>query len=151
MVSWGITFPEEQPMKKVVIPLLLVINIEVPSEEVTALNYKSLSFKVDFHELTLSNEERIIPVYTEMKYYFLKDKNYKPFIKGEVGFNYVDEGSDGEEAEDIFENNYYSIGGGVALRDLLIEIAFANYSVDYRDDVEGVSENRIVLKIEYKY
>ncbi len=45
--------------------------------------------KVEFHELTLSNEERIIPVYTEMKYHFLTGRGYKPFIKGELGFNYV--------------------------------------------------------------
>lgn len=138
-------------MKKRVISLLLVINIRMFSEDLTALNYKSLSIKVDFDELILSNEERIIPVYTEMKYHFLTDKNYKPFIKGEVGFNYVDEGADGEEVEDIFENNYYSIGGGVAVRDLIIEVAFANYNVDYRNDTEGISENRILLKVEYRY
>ncbi len=107
--------------------------------------------KVDFHEQTLSNEERIIPVYTEMKYHLLKGRGYKFFIKGELGFNYVDEGDDGDEAADIFENSYYSIGGGIAVRDLLIEVAFANYNVEYRDDVEGVSENRILLKIEYRY
>lgn len=138
-------------MKKIFIPLLLVINIEVYSEELTAMNYKSLSFKVDFHELTLSNEERIIPVYTEMKYHFLTNKNYKPFIKGEVGFNYVDERDDVDEAENIFENDYYSIGGGVALRDLIIELALANYNVRYRTNRDEVSENRILLKIEYRY
>ena len=138
-------------MKRIVLSLLMVINIRIFSEDLTALTYKSLSLKVDFHELILSNEERIIPVYTEMKYYFHTNKNYKPYIKGEVGFNYVDEADDGEEAEDIFENNYYSIGGGIAVRDLIIELAFANYNVNYQTSREEVSENRILLKIEYKY
>ena len=138
-------------MKKTIVSLLLFINIGVFSEELTALNYKSLSLKVDFHELTLSNEERIIPIYTEMKYQFPTRRGYKPFIKGEVGFNYVDETDDGEEAEEIFEKNYYSIGGGVAVRDLIIELAFANYNVRYQTERDEISENRIVLKVEYRY
>lgn len=137
-------------MKRIFI-MLLIYTTAVYSADESEVRYKSVSLGINYDELRLASEEKIMPVYTELKYYFPVKSSYAPFIKTEFGFNYIEDKEDGEEVEDFFENNYYGVGAGVNIGGIIMEVIFANYNLEYKNENNPISETRLLLKVKYRY
>ena len=131
--------------------MVMGIGVKTFSQDTSGMEYKNLKVKFDSHETTLSTSEKVIPVYTEIKYNFNKDQKVSPFIKGNLGFNYVDGGEETSEMMDMTSNDYYSMGAGVDIDDLTLEAAYTNYQIGNVEEENGLSENRVMLKLKYKY
>ena len=127
------------------------LGITVFSEEVNKIEYKNFQMKVDTHEVKLANSEKAVPIYTELKYSFNKDRRISPFIKGDFGFNYVDEAEEAGRMRDMAANNYSSMGVGVDVGYLSMEAAYMNYQIAAEEKENEFSEDRIMLRLKYKY
>lgn len=140
-------------MRKLLQLLMLVfIFTYTLSSEDSGFKYKNLGIKLDTHETTLATSEKLTPIYTELKYSFNKDKKISPFIKGDLGFSYVEEMEETNNMKDMRSNNYYSMGTGLDIgKNLTIEAAYVTYQMGYMEDQDEVDENRIMLKIKYRY
>lgn len=138
-------------MRRGVALLIIIAALTTSAQSAEFKEYRSLTLGMDYDEIRLSNEDEIMSVYTEIRYYFPSRRVVVPFIKSELGFSYVDELEDGDELENIFNNNYYGIGAGVRVQNLILEMVFANYRIDYEWKSGDVSENRLSLKIRYEY
>lgn len=112
---------------------------------------KNLNINFNTHEATLGGSEKVTPVYTEIKYNFNKDSRVSPFIKGDFGFSYVDEMEKDGKITDMTSNTYSSMGVGVDVGYLSLEAAYTNYEIGYQEDTEETNENRMMLKLKYRY
>lgn len=122
------------------------------SSETSGIKYKNLGIKLDTHETTLATSDKLTPIYTEVKYSFNKNKKVSPFIKGDLGFSYVEDMEETSKMKDMRSNNYYSMGTGLDIgRNLTIEAAYVTYQMGYMEDQDEVDENRFMFKIKYKY
>lgn len=139
-------------MRKAFFILIISVTfIKTFSQDATGMEYKNLNINLNTHDATLSNSEKVVPVYTEIKYSFNKDSRVSPFIKGDFGFNYVDESEEAGGMRDMTANNYSSMGMGVDVGDLSMEAAYMNYQIAAEEKENELSENRVMLKLKYKY
>jgi len=139
-------------LKKLLFFLILTLTFTYTySTETSGMAYKNLGIKLDTHETTLATTEKVIPVYTEIKYSFNKGRRVSPFVKGDLGFSYVNEMEETNKMRDMTANNYYSMGAGLDMGDFSLEAAYTTYQVGYQEEEEESSENRVMLKLKYKY
>lgn len=127
----------------------VIISIQLFSQDLKGIEYKNMQVGVSSHSMQLMNESKATPVYAEMKYKFYDGTKAVPYVKGDMGYSYVSDESSTETAlSDIADNKYYSVGAGVDLNDLSLEVAYENYLID---PIENESDGRMVLKFDYKY
>ena len=127
-----------------------IIFIQLFSQDLKGIEYKNMQVGVASHSMQLMDESKATPVYAEMKYKLYDGTKAVPYVKGDMGYSYIsDESSTTETAlSDIADNKYYSVGAGVDLNDLSLEVAYENYLID---PIEEESDGRMVLKFDYKY
>lgn len=132
--------------------------IDTFSQESVGLEYENLNIGFNSYDATLSNSEKVTPIYTELKYSFNKEGRVSPFIKGDFGFNYVsDEIDESDSAQEekllrMTENSYSSIGVGADIGEQLsMEAAYTNYQIAVEEREDKFSENRVMLKLKYRY
>ena len=127
----------------------MIIGVKSFSQGGEENEHKNLNVRFDYHKATLATSEKVMPVYTEVKYDFKKGERVNPFIKADYGYSYTD-GMEGIGAvRDMTSNNYYNMGVGVEVNDLTMEMGYTNYQMGYTGN--GTSENRVMMKVKYKY
>lgn len=138
--------------------VIILTSIDAFSQDNVGLEYENLNITFNSYDATLSNAEKVTPIYTELKYSFNRKGRVSPFIKGDIGFNYisdVDDESDNAQEERLLsmtENSYSSIGVGADIgEELSMEAAYTNYQIDAEEVEDRYSENRIMLKLKYRY
>ncbi|WP_319205254.1 hypothetical protein [uncultured Ilyobacter sp.] len=126
-----------------------ILSFQVFSEDSKGIDYKNIHMGVSSHSLQLMNESKATPVYAEMKYKIYDGTKAIPYVKGNMGYSYISDETSTETAiSDIADNKYYSVGAGVDINDLSLEVAYENYLID---PIEDESDGRMVLKFDYKY
>ncbi|WP_320046287.1 hypothetical protein [uncultured Ilyobacter sp.] len=126
-----------------------IISFQVFSEDLKGIEYKNMQMGVSSHTLQLMNESKATPVYAEMKYKLYDGTKAAPYVKGNMGYSYIsDENSTETAISDIADNKYYSVGAGVDINGLSLEVAYENYLIN---PIEDESDGRMVLKFDYKY
>lgn len=139
-------------MKKLLFFLILTLTFTYTySDETSGMEYKNLGIKLDTHETTLATSEKVIPVYTEIKYNFNKGRRVSPFVKGDLGFSYVNEMEETSKMKDMTANNYYSMGAGLDMGNFTMEAAYVTYQLGYVEEDEDTIENRFMFKVKYRY
>jgi hypothetical protein len=123
--------------------------IKIFSEDVKGIEYGNVQMGVASHSLQLTDESKATPVYAEMKYKLYEGSTATPYLKGNMGYSYIaDETSTEIGVSNITDSRYYSVGAGVDINDLSLEVAYENYQIG---PVEEESDGRMVLKFDYKY
>ncbi len=139
-------------LRKVLLFLMICLtSIGIFSQESTGMEYKNLNVNFNTYDAKLSNSEKVTPVYTELKYSFNKHSRVSPFIKGDFGFNYIAESEESQGMRDMASNNYSSMGMGVDVGHLSVEAAYTNYQISAEEREDEFSENRVMLKLKYRY
>ncbi len=136
--------------------VMILTSIDIFSQDSVGLEYENLNVTFNSYDATLSNAEKVTPIYTELKYSFNREGRVSPFIKGDIGFNYISDVDDDNAQEErllsMTENSYSSIGVGADIgEELSMEAAYTNYQIDAEEREDRYSENRIMLKLKYRY
>ncbi len=130
--------------------ILAAVNfVHVFSEDIKGIEYGNMKLGVTSHNIKLMNEADATPVYAEIKYKLSNEGNAIPYLKGDAGYSYI-QGDTTQEIgiSNMADSRYYSLGAGVDINDLSLEVAYENYQIT-PDDNEN--DNRMVLKFDYKY
>ncbi len=139
-------------MRKLLFVLMICLTFTgIFAQDTTGMEYKNFNISLNTHDATLSNSEKVMPVYTELKYSFNKESRVSPFIKGDFGFSYIDESEEAGGMRDMANNNYSSMGMGVDVGHLSVEAAYANYQIGAEEKKDEFNENRVMLKLRYRY
>ncbi len=146
---WGGIF-----LKKILLALLfiLVFISGYSAGDSSLIEYKNVEFNVNSYETELSTNEEVIPLYTNIKYNLNKDSRINPYLLADLGFSYVDGMEENSQVTDITQNPYGSLGVGMELGEALsMEAAYTTYRVGYEDEDNPTTEDRMMLRLNYRY
>jgi hypothetical protein len=139
-------------LKKILLIFIfnLFIFTQSSSEEMEIIEYGNTKLGVASHSLQLAEETKATPIYAKLKYKLSDSATVVPYLKGDMGYNYIqDDVTGGTGISNMTDSKYYSLGAGVDIKNnLSLEVAYENYQITPDDeDADG----RMVLKFDYKY
>lgn len=123
---------------------------QVLSEDMDVLEYGNTKLGMGTHSFQFAEDTKATPVYAQLKYKFFNNGSMTPYLKGDMGYNYIeDENSEGNDISNMADSRYYSLGVGLDMKnDLSLEAAYENYQITPDNDED---DGRMVLKFGYKY
>ncbi|WP_319370898.1 hypothetical protein [uncultured Ilyobacter sp.] len=126
-----------------------IVCLQTFSEDIKGIEHGNMQMGLSSHTLQLMDESKATPVYAEVKYKLYDGVGAIPYVRGNMGYSYIsDDTAPTTGITNMTDSRYYSVGAGVEISDLSLEVAYENYQID---PVEDESDGRMVLKFDYKY